>query len=812
MRLSSSTTHNRARESPREEPRKMATEKKPTESLPFLPLRDGVLLPGAVATIPVGRPASIALVTSIDPGARVIVGVQRDAGVVDPALQDLHEIATLARVQKVSRLPRGFQVSLEGVERVRVVDIAKRTPFILVEFERTESAAPQDAELTNDLVLALKAELKELEEKATGQVQRVIESLADEDDAGRLADRTAAALGLPVHKEIPVLLALDPVARLREVMKLVVEVKAQGELRERIDNEVRKEFHKSQREAILREQLKAIRKELGDDDGKNDADKLRERLDDADLPDEVRKVAERELSRLNGQASGPEQGVIRHYLEWILDLPWKVKVDEKGTLTDVQAKLDDDHTGLDEPKKRILEHLAVLQMTGTAKATILCLVGPPGVGKTSLGQSVADALGRPFQRISFGGVRDEAEVRGHRRTYVGAIPGRIIAALKKAGAKNPVFLLDEIDKLGKGWAGDPEAALLEVLDPEQNHTFTDHYLELPFDLSEVLFICTANDLSTITGPLRDRLEIIEIQGYTQDEKLGIAKKHLIPKQKKAHGIADELLTFTDEGLKSVIAGYTREAGVRQLQREVIKACRAVALKIAKTADRKIAPLLVDDASLKDLLGKPKFFDERAERTVLPGVAIGLAWTPVGGDILFIETSRMPGKGDIVMTGQLGDVMKESARAALTFVRSNAAELGVDPKFLAESDVHIHIPAGAVPKDGPSAGVTMFTALVSLLTGRKVRPDTAMTGEATLRGRVLPVGGIKSKVLAAHRAGIKRVILPEKNMRDLDEVPDSVKGEIEFFPASDMKQVLDVALERDLTPVAGTGGAGGTAHA
>ena len=786
----------------------------PVRTLPFLPLRDGVLLPGATATIPVGRPASVALVTSLEPGAQVVVGVQKDAAVVDPTLSDLQPVAVLARVQKVARLPRGYTATLEGVGRVKVKEIVKHAPFLVVEMEDVRDFV-SDEDALNDLVLALKAELKELEEKTSGQLQRLIESLGDEDDPSALADRTAAALGLPVQKEVAVLLAVDVVARLQEVMKLVVEVKTQGEVRERIDNEVRKEFHKSQREAILREQLRAIQKELGQANGgpENDVEKLRERLDKADLPDEVRKVAEREMSRLSGQASGPEQGVIRNYLEWILDMPWRVRVEEKGDIDVVQKKLDDDHTGLDEPKKRILEHLAVLQMTGTAKATILCLAGPPGVGKTSLGQSVADALGRPFVRVSLGGVRDEAEVRGHRRTYVGAIPGRIIHALKKAGAKNPVFLLDEIDKLGRGWAGDPEAALLEVLDPEQNSTFTDHYMELPFDLSEVLFICTANDLSNVAPPLRDRLEIIEIQGYTLDEKLGIAKKHLIPKKLKEHGIDPALLSITDNALKDIIAGYTREAGVRQLQREITKLCRALALKIAKATDRKLAPQIVDAGDLKGDLGKQKFHDERAERTTMPGVAIGLAWTPVGGDILFIETSRMPGKGTIEITGQLGDVMKESARAALTFVRSHSEELGIDAKFLEQSDVHIHIPAGAVPKDGPSAGVTMFTALVSLLTGRRVRKDTAMTGEATLRGRVLPVGGIKTKVLAAHRAGIKRVILPEQNARDLDEIPEEIKKDVEILLASDMKQVLENALEKDvLPPLEGTGSGGTSAHA
>ena len=797
-----------------------------TTTLPLLPLRDGVLLPGTVATIPVGRPTSVALVTSVQPGGLVAVGVQRDAGVVDPAVTDLHEIAVVARVQKVQRMPRGYQVTLEGVGRIRLKDFVKTSPFVVAAYETVRETSDNEAEIP-ELSAGLKAELNELEDQATGPFARSLESILDETDAGRLADRTAAAMGLPVAKEVPILLALDVGDRLREVMKILVEQKTAGEVRQKIDSEVRKEFQKGQKEAILREQLKAIRKELGDDD-KNDVEKLRERLEKADLPDEVRKVADREFNRLQGQASGPEQGVIRHYLEWILDLPWttiatgKIKVHlDDGTETeravnidDVQRKLDDDHTGLDDVKKRILEQLAVIQMTGTSKATILCLAGPPGVGKTSLGQSVADALGRPFVRVSLGGVRDEAEIRGHRRTYVGAIPGRIVHALKKAGAKNPVFLLDEIDKLGRGWAGDPEAALLEVLDPEQNGTFTDHYLEIPFDLSEVLFICTANDLDKLSPPLRDRLEIIHIEGYTIDEKLAIAKKHLIPKKLKEHGLDPSLLKVSDDALLSIIAGWTREAGVRQLQREVTRLCRALALQVAKSIDKKPEPLIVDqDEQLKDLIGKQKHFDERAERTMLPGVAIGMAWTPVGGDILFIETSRMPGKGNVTLTGQLGDVMKESATAAMTFVRSHADELGIDPKFLAESDVHVHIPAGGVPKDGPSAGVTMFTALVSLLTGRRVRNDTAMTGEATLRGRVLPVGGIKSKVLAAHRAGLTRILLPAQNGRDVDDIPKEVRAALEIILVHDMKEVLETALEKDLAPVTSTGGGtGGHAHA
>ncbi len=784
-----------------------------TRTLPLLPLRDGVLLPGTVATIPVGRPASVALVNVVGVGGIVAVAVQRDAAVVDPGFDDLYPLAVLSRVAKVQRMPRGYQVTLEGLSRLQLRHIETREPYLAVSADTLLDVAT-DGDRAAELYTALKAELQEVKVAATGPFARALDGLLDESDPGRLADRTAGAMGLPVSKELEVLSAKDVGDRLALVLAIVIEQRTAGDMRQRIDSEVRKEFQKNQKEAILREQMKAIKKELGDDD-KNDADKLAERLAAADLPDEVRKVAERELSRLQGQASGPEQGVIRHYLEWILDLPWKVRVDDNATIDAVEAKLDEDHTGLTDVKRRILEHIAVIQMTGTAKATILCLAGPPGVGKTSLGQSVADALGRPFQRISFGGVRDEAEVRGHRRTYVGAIPGRIVHALKKAGAKNPVILLDEVDKLGKGWAGDPGAALLEVLDPEQNHTFTDHYMELPFDLSEVLFICTVNDLSGLSGPLRDRLEIIEIEGYTQREKLAIAKRHLIPKKLAEHGLAPEQLVVTDEILETIIAGWTREAGVRQLQREVTKLCRSLALRSARAAKgedgSKQDALVVNDAGqLKELIGKQRFFDERAERMTMPGVAVGLAWTPVGGDILFIESSRMPGKGAVTLTGQLGDVMKESATAAMTYVRSHAPELGLDPRFLAESDVHVHIPAGAIPKDGPSAGVTMFTALVSLLSGRRVRSDLAMTGEATLRGKVLPVGGIVSKVLAAHRAGITTVLLPKQNGRDVDDIPNEVREKLTIHLVSDMREVLELALEPDVAVVHDVGVGGGDA--
>jgi ATP-dependent Lon protease len=760
----------------------------PLSPFPLLPLRNGVLFPGTALTLPIGRERSVALARTLHKGDVIALAVQRDPSVADPGERDLHPLGTFARVVDLARMQTGdYRVTLEGVGRLRLGAIVRRDPFFLAEGAVAEEigADTDDARL---LGRALEAQVREILRGAQDQAGDA------EDDPGTYADRVAAALGLSTDKELRVLEALDVVERIRLVAGFVVEVKALSEVKRKIEQDVRREIGKDQREALLREQLRAIKKELGEDRAEGDLTALRERLDKAGLPEEARAVADRELKRL--EAISPQQAeynVIRTYLEWIADLPWSARADAKDDIDAVAKKLDEDHFGLADVKKRIVEHMAVLKLKGDVRGSILCLAGPPGVGKTSLGQSIADATGRPFVRIALGGVRDEAEIRGHRRTYVGALPGRIVHAMKKAKVKNPVVLLDEIDKLGVGWQGSPEAALLEVLDPEQNKTFQDHYLELPFDLSEVLFLCTANDLSTLSPPLRDRLEIIEVTGYTADEKVHIARKHLIPKQLKAHAIHEGTLTITDEALHAIVRDYTREAGVRQLERELKKLCRALALEVARAADSK-PQLAVGEGDLGKHLGKPRFHNEVAERTQAPGVATGLAWTPVGGDILFIETSRMPGKGRVEITGQLGDVMKESAKAALSYVKSHAGDLGVDVARLEDEDLHIHVPAGAVPKDGPSAGVTMFTALTSLLSGRKVRSDTAMTGECTLRGRVLPVGGIKSKVLAAHRAGITRVILPQKNARDLDEVPNEARDAMEFVFADDMSQVIAAALE------------------
>ncbi|MEM6273698.1 MAG: endopeptidase La [Myxococcota bacterium] len=781
---------------------------KPANPVPLLPLRNGVLFPGTVITLPVGRPRSVALLESLQQGDVIAVGVQRDPKTSDPTIADLFEVGTYGRVHRIVKVsPKHYQLVLEGGPRLRLDNLAGVDPFWraeVTELEEQHADDPEAAIRAEALVDGIAEEIEGFGEAVKQHLKRPREN------PSLVADVIAAGLSLPSEREIEVLILTDVIQRLKRVSELIGEARTLAEMKSKVDREVRSELNKQQREAILRSQLKAIKKELGEGEEGDESDKLRSKLEDADLPEEPRQVVDRELSRLESiNPAQAEYGVIRNYLELIASLPWSKRAETKNDLDAVEQKLDEDHFGLSKVKKRILEHLAVRKMTGNNKGAILCFVGPPGVGKTSLGQSIADATGRPFVRVALGGVRDEAEIRGHRRTYVGALPGRILHALRKVEVKNPVLLLDEVDKLGQGWMGSPEAALLEVLDPEQNHTFQDHYLELPFDLSEVFFLCTANTLETLSAPLRDRLEIVELQGYTMEEKLEIAKAHLVPKRLEDHGLHEGALTIDDEALREVIRSYTREAGVRQLNREVTRLCRAVTLEIARTNPDEKAPaqtLSVDD--VRTHLGKPKFFNDVAERTMIPGVATGLAWTPVGGDILFVEASKMPGKGRFEFTGQLGDVMKESARAALTYIRANAGTLDLDPDFLETTDLHVHIPAGAVPKDGPSAGVTMFTALTSLLTGRKVRSDTAMTGEATLRGRVLPVGGIKSKVLAAHRAGIERVILPKKNERDLDDVPVEIQDRMTFVFAEDMSEVLAAALEKDPTPVVGRSGGDG----
>lgn len=771
----------------------MNTPKIPQE-LPLLPLRSGVLLPMSSMSMPVGRRRSIALVERLEVGAIVGVAVQRDPDVDDPSRADLHDMGTVARVARIQKVRDGntYRVLLEGLGRFALGELVQSEPFLRVRSEARLDVVSDELE-ADVLAEEIRVHLKSLAAQANPQLAELVDSVKE---PGGLADRIVAGLDLDRAREVEVLHTLDVNKRLRLCIESITDARARFELKQKIGDQVRRELGKDQREAMLRQQLRAIQRELGEgEEGGGEMAALRKKLDAANLPEEARTVVDRELKRLDSlNPAAPDANVTRNYLEWISELPWDRRAEATLDLDAVSKKLDEDHFGLDKVKRRILEHLAVAKLSGSAKGSIMCLVGPPGVGKTSLGQSIADATGRPFIRVALGGVRDEAEIRGHRRTYVGALPGRLLSALRKVKVKNPIILLDEVDKLTQGWMGSPEAALLELLDPEQNRTFTDHYLELPFDMSEVTFIATANSLEPLSPPLRDRLEIIELSGYTSEEKRHIARGHLVPRKLGEHALDEESLQITDSALEAMIRDYTREAGVRQLTREITKLCRALALETVRGASNKTPHLVIDASNLGKYLGKVRFFNEVAERTAVAGVATGLAWTPVGGDILFIETSKMPGKGGLQITGQLGEVMQESAKAALTFVRSNADLLGVDIASLERHDVHIHVPAGAVPKDGPSAGVTMFTALVSLFTGRKVRPDVAMTGEVTLRGRVLPVGGIKEKLIAAHRAGIKRVVLPTKNTRDIDELPDNVRDGLEIMHAEDMLEVLAAALE------------------
>jgi len=760
------------------------------DTLPILPLRNSVLFPGAIIPIDVGRRKSVRLVEDAIAKERPVIGIltQKDARTEDPGAGDLYMVGCAARILKVIKLAKdNFSVILQGVSRFEVSSFDGAEPFLSAKVRSVPDPTSSDVEL-DALVMNLKDIAKRVV-KLMPELPKEAGALVDSvTEAGHLADLITSHLELEVGEKQDVLETFDLKTRTRKVLQFLSRQLEVLKVRERINTQVQEEMGRNQREYVLRQQLKAIKEELGElDDGGGDLDEFAEKITKSKMPEEAEKVAKKQLDRLKGmQPSSAEYTVTRTYLEWLVELPWSISTEDHIELAEVRRCLDEDHYDLDKVKKRIVEYMA-------KKGPILCLAGPPGVGKTSLGRSVARAIGRKFGRISLGGVRDEAEIRGHRRTYVGSLPGRIIQGIKKAGTNNPVFVLDEIDKLGHDFRGDPASALLEVLDPEQNNTFSDHYLEVTFDLSKVLFIATANQLDPIPWALRDRLEIIELPGYTRQEKKMIARKFLVPKQLDDHGLTNEKCEITDDAIFEIVDSYTREAGVRNLEREIGSVCRAVAVKVAEgqAKDHEV----VTGEVVEDVLGPKKFVSEVADRTSEPGVATGLAWTAVGGDILFIEATRMPGKGKLTLTGQLGDVMKESVTAALSFVRGRAAQLGLDPgNFLENTDLHVHVPAGAVPKDGPSAGITMYTALVSLLTGVPVRPDVAMTGEITLRGNVLQIGGVKEKLLAAHRAGIKRVIIPDRNVKDLIDVPDEVKKEMEILSVRRMDEVLAIALK------------------
>ncbi|MCK6516904.1 endopeptidase La [Myxococcota bacterium] len=753
-------------------------------SLPVLALRRGVLLPAGVSAFGVARSLSRSALDASH-GGYVLIAVQRDP-VAEPLPSDLLPIATLARV--VER-PDAGRVIVQGIARVRLTGFPSTRPHLEATFERVVEmweGSPHHEGLTRTLIEAV----KETAELLGGQ-ERAAPILALAGEPGRLADAVASLIEAPEEWRRELLQTADPVVRVERTLTQLIRVKevisAQKSIKDRLETDAREQ----QRDVILRRQLQAIKEELGEDKDE-DLSRIKARLAAAALPDEVRETVDRELRRLERLgASSPERNVATDWLEWIADMPWGKTTAVDVDLGALEEALARSHHGLDDIKRQVVEHLAVRKLSGTGRADVLLLVGPPGVGKTSIAQAIADATGRKLVRVALGGVRDEAELRGHRRTYIGARPGRLMEGIRRAGTADPVILLDELDKVGADYRGDPSAALLEILDPEQNHAFTDHYLEVPFDLSKALFIATANDLSPIRGPLQDRLEVIEIAGYTALEKKTITTGHLLDRLAQNAGLLPGDVEITPEAIDEIINGWTREAGVRQLQRVLGRIYRAAAVMRAK--GELVPPLVVTPNELSKYLKRRKFHEEAHELIKHPGIATGLAWTPVGGDVLYVEASLLPGRGNLILTGQLGDVMKESARAALTYVLSNHRALGIRPDAVTDKDIHVHVPAGAVPKDGPSAGVTMFTALASLLSGRQVYESLAMTGEATLRGRVLPVGGIKSKVLAAHRRGVKTVILPKRNEADLEELPPEVRSSMRFVLVEHMSEVLSEAL-------------------
>jgi ATP-dependent Lon protease len=727
------------------------------DELPVLPIRNAVLFPAAVAPFDVGREKSVALVEDIENLDQPIIAIiaQRDPSTDDPDQSDLYPVGVAARVLKALKHSSGnYSLILQGLVRIRLEQVVTSEPYIRARVSRLHEPPAEDVE-SEALAMSLRDIAKQVIQLMP-ELPREAGSLIDSiQERGQLADLVAANLDAPVDEKSQLLETLDPKERIRKVLRLLTRQLEILKMRERINSQIKEEMGKNQREYVLRQQLKAIKEELGEEEGdQGDLDILEERIAKANLPGEADKVAHKQLKRLRQmQVGSAEYTVVRTYIDWILDIPWSKQTADNMDIAAVRKVLDEDHSGLEKVKKRIVEYLAVRKLKTDKKGPILCLIGPPGVGKTSLGRSVARALGRKFHRISLGGVHDEAAIRGHRRTYVGALPGQVIQGMKKATTINPVFMLDEIDKIGHDFRGDPAAALLEVLDPEQNDTFSDHYLEIPYDLSKVMFIATGNVGDTIPAPLRDRMEIIEIPSYTRREKLDIARVHLVPKQLDEHGIKAEQVTLQDAAIESIIDHYTREAGVRNLERQIAGVIRGVAVKVAEGEE---GPWVIsDEESLRPYLGAPRFSSDVAERTAETGVATGLAWTSVGGEILFIECTKMHGTGKLQLTGQLGDVMKESAQTAMSYVRTRAKAFGIPEDFLEKSDIHIHIPAGAMPKDGPSAGVTMMTAIVSLLTGIHVRHDVAMTGEITLRGRVLPVGGVKEKVKCAPRPRSRR---------------------------------------------------------
>ena len=765
-----------------------------SEELPILPLRGTVLYPDLILPIMVGRKKSVKLIDDAMDSDRIIgVITQKRSEIEDPKETDLYSVGVAALILRMIRELDGSQrVIVQGVSRIKVKEYIQREPYFKARSEVIDEGLAQGVEI-DALMMNLKNLFQRAVELAPYLTSELGTMVSNIKSPAILADLIASNLNISTTEKQGILETFDIRERLTKVHLFLNKEVQVLELGNKIQSQVKEDMDRTQREYYLREQLKAIKKELGElDEHSSEIKELKEKIKKAKMPPEALAAAEKELDRLAKiPPASAEYTVARTYLDWLAELPWSETTEDNLDIDNAQKILDEDHYDLEKVKKRILEYLAVRKLKADMKGPILCFVGPPGVGKTSLGKSIARTMGRKFIRISLGGVRDEAEIRGHRRTYVGALPGRIIQWIKKAGSNNPVFMLDEVDKIGMDFRGDPSSALLEVLDPEQNFSFSDHYIDVPFDLQKVMFITTANVLDPIPPALRDRMETLELPGYSEDQKMMIAKDFLIPKQINEHGLSSEFIEFQDAAIQTIISSYTREAGVRNLEREIATTCRGVAKDVARGIKEKVA---IVPENLHKFLGPVKFFLEVADRTSNPGVATGLAWTPTGGDIIFVEVTKMRGEKGLTLTGQLGDVMKESAQAALAYVRSKAKELGIDEDFFEKNDIHIHVPAGAIPKDGPSAGITMFVALTSLLTNKPVRNDVAMTGEITLRGLVLPVGGIKEKVLAGMRAGIKTIILPKKNEKDLEEIPEHIRNQMNFKYIQRMDEAIELALK------------------
>jgi len=770
-----------------------------TDKYPVMPLRNTVLFPQQVIPIYIGRDRSLKLINDLHPKKRYIVVVaQEDGSIEDPKPEDLYAYGTLAQVLKVFDMPDNSKSAIvQGISRVKVLEYTKHEPYFTAAVQSVDDQPITDQLEVDALTTNLRQAFEDLMKVAPNLTEEHSGMLKNIQKPNRLTDRAISVITISNQEKQEILEELDIKMRMEKALNLISREIQRIKLGEEIQSEVHDEITKTQREYYLREQMKAIKKELGEDEGTVELKELEDKIKAANMPEESEKVAMKELDRLSRiPTQSPEYNVSRTYIDWLVDLPWSDSTEDRIDLKEAMKILDEDHYGLEKVKERIIEYLAVRNLKqqkdpdGTVRGPILCFGGPPGVGKTSLGKSIARSMGREFVRLSLGGVRDEAEIRGHRRTYIGALPGRVIQSIKKAGKNNPVFMLDEIDKLGSDFRGDPSSALLEVLDPEQNHSFSDHYLEVDFDLSNVMFIATANYQDAIPPALRDRMEILDFSGYIEDEKIQIAKRHILPKQIEENGLTKNQVAFDTGSIKELVRSYTREAGVRNLEREVANVLRKVARDLVESDIEKIK---INRKKVGEYLGAPRFHSELAERTTKPGVVTGLAWTAAGGDILFVESTLMNGKGKLTLTGQLGDVMKESATAALTFVRANANDFDIDPEFNDNSDIHVHVPAGAIPKDGPSAGVSMVTSLVSLLKGIPVKEKVAMTGEITLRGNVLPIGGVKEKVTAAHRSGIKEIILPDHNRKDLEDVPEHVAKDLTFHFAKEIKDVLKVAI-------------------